>query len=47
MDTSPGYLKLWLDGEWSTQEPHAALGLQAAEKCVAMRLEGAKRWVRW
>ena len=32
-----GMLKLWLDDEWSIQEPHAALGLQAAEKCVAMR----------
>ena len=31
-----GMLKLWLDDEWSIQEPHAALGLQAAEKCVAV-----------
>ena len=37
-----GMLKLWLDDEWSIQEPHAALGLQAAEKCVAMRLEGCE-----
>lgn len=37
-----GMLKLWLDDEWSIQEPHAALGLQAAEKCVAMRLDGCE-----
>lgn len=37
-----GMLKLWLDDEWSLQEPHAALGLAAAEKCTAMRLEGCE-----
>ena len=37
-----GMLKLWLDDEWSLQEPHKELGLRAAEKCTAMRLEGVR-----
>ena len=37
-----GMLKLWLDDEWSVQQPHTALGLQAANKCVAMRLKGCE-----
>ena len=37
-----GMLKLWLDDEWSLQEPHKELGLRAAEKCTAMRLEGCE-----
>lgn len=37
-----GMLKLWLDDEWSLQEPHEELGLVAARKCTAMRLEGCE-----
>ena len=37
-----GMLKLWLDDEWSLQEPHAALGLAAATKCTEMRLDGCE-----
>jgi hypothetical protein len=37
-----GMIKLWLDDEWSLQEPHAELGLQAARKVTAMRLEGCE-----
>ena len=37
-----GMLKLWLDDEWSIQEPHRDLGMRAAEKCTEMRLEGCE-----
>ena len=35
-----GMIKLWLDEEWMYQEPHAALGRQAAAKITDERING-------